>query len=74
MQQGDCNAPATMVRRMHGIFQDMIFKDLIIYMDDIIFFSATYKEHVEALARVSQCLQDLQYGWRKVSVRFSLRI
>ena len=35
MQQGECNAPATMVRAMNEIFRDMIFKDLIIYIDDI---------------------------------------
>ena len=51
MQQGDCNAPPTMVRAMNEIFRDMIFKDLIIYIDDIIISSATYKEHVEALRR-----------------------
>ena len=41
MQQGDCNAPATMVRDIYEIFKDMGFKDLIIYLDDIIIFSDT---------------------------------
>ena len=51
MQQGDCNATATMVLAMNEIFRGMIFKDLIISIDDIIISSATYKEHVEALRR-----------------------
>jgi len=42
MQQGDRNAPAMMVRAMYEIFKDMVFKDLVIYIDDIIIFSHTY--------------------------------
>jgi len=41
MQQGDRNAPATMVWAMYEIFKDMVFKDLVIYIDDIIIFSDT---------------------------------
>ena len=66
MQQGDCNAPATMVRAMNEIFRDLIFKDLIIYIDDIIISSTTYMEHVEALRKVLQRLQDQQF-WLKES-------
>ena len=66
MQQGNCNAPTTMVRAMNEIFRDMIFKDLIIYIDDITISSANYKEHVEALRRVLQLLQDQQF-WLKES-------
>ena len=61
MHQGDCNAAATMVRAMNEIFGDMIFKDLIIYIDDIIISSATYKKHVEALRRVLEHPQDPQF-------------
>jgi len=46
MQQGDRNASATMVRAMYEIFKDMVCKDLIIYIDDIIIFSDAYDEHV----------------------------
>jgi len=38
MQQGDHNTPATMIRAMYEIFKDMVFKDLVIYLDDIIMF------------------------------------
>ena len=66
MQQGDCNAPATMVRAMNEIFRDMIYKDLMIYIDDIIISSTNYKQHVEALRQVPQRLQDQQF-WVKES-------
>jgi len=51
MQQGDGNAPATMVRAMYAIFEDMVFKDLVIYLDDIIIFLDTYDEHVVSLRK-----------------------
>jgi len=41
MQQGGCNAPATMVRAMYEIFKDMVLKGLVIYINDIIIFSDT---------------------------------
>ena len=61
MQQGDCNAFRTMVQANHQIFQHMIFQHLIIYIDDIIISSSNHKEHVVALWRVLQYLQDPQF-------------
>jgi len=52
MQQGDRNSLATMVRAMYEIFKDMVFKDLVIYIDDIIIFSDTHDEHVATLRKV----------------------
>ena len=66
MQQGDSNAPATMVRAMNEIFRDMIYKDSIICIHDIIILSRNYKQYVEALRKVLQCLQDQQF-WLKES-------
>jgi len=54
MQQGDRNPPATMVRAMYEILKDMLFKDLVIYFNDIIIFSDTYDEHVDTLRKVLQ--------------------
>jgi len=42
MQKGDRNATATMVQPMYEIFKDIVFKDLVIYIDDIIIFLDTY--------------------------------
>jgi len=52
MQQGDHNTPATMVRAISEIFNDMVFKDLVVYINDIIIFSDTYNEHVATLRKV----------------------
>jgi len=66
MQQGDRNAPATMVRAMYEIFKDMVFKELVIYIDNIIIFSDTYDEHVATLRNVLQRLLDEKF-WLKAS-------
>jgi len=56
IQQGDCKAPASMVRAIYEYFKDMVFKHLVIYIDDIINFSGTYDEHVATLRKVLQRL------------------
>ena len=66
IQQGNCNAPATMVRAMYEIFKDMVFKDLVIHIDNIIIFSDTYDEHVATLRKVLQRLLDEKF-WLKAS-------
>jgi len=66
IQQGDRNAPATMVRAMYEIFKDMVFNDIVLYIDDIIIFSDTYDEHVATLRKVLQRLLDEKF-WLKAS-------
>jgi len=51
---------------MYEIFKDMVFKDLVIYIDDIIIFSDTYEEHVATLRKVLQRLLDEKF-WLKAS-------
>jgi len=54
IQQGDRNTPATIAPAMYEIFKHMVFKDLVIYLDDIIIFSDTYTEHMATLRKVLQ--------------------
>jgi len=70
MQQGDRNAPATMVRAMHEILKDMVFKDLVIYIDDIIIFSDTYDKYVAPLQKVLQRLLDEKVWLRASKCQF----
>ena len=51
---------------MNEIFRDMIYKNLINYIDDIMILSKNYKQHVETLREVLQGLQDQQF-WLKES-------
>jgi len=55
-----------MVRAMSEIFKDMVFKDLVIYIDNIIIFSDTYDEHVATLQKVLQRLFD-EIFWLKAT-------
>jgi len=66
IQQGDRNAPATMVRAMYEVFKYMVLKDLVRYIDHIIIFSDTYEEHVANLRKVLQRLLDEKF-WLKAS-------
>jgi len=66
MQHVDRNAPATVVQAMYEIFKDMVFKDLVIHIDNIIIFSDTYDEHVATLRKVLQQLLAEKF-WLKAS-------
>lgn len=52
------NAPSTFQRLMTCCFGDMNFVNLLIYLDDIIIFSATFEEHLERLQRVFDRLRE----------------
>ena len=52
MQQGDCNAPATMIRAMNYLFREV--KDRMIYLDDILIANHTYEEHINTIRQVLQ--------------------
>ena len=47
MQQGDCNARATMMRAMNYVFREV--KDQMIYLDDILIAKHTNEEHINTI-------------------------
>ena len=56
MQQGDCNAPATIMRAMNFLFRNI--KDHMIYLDDILIANHTYKEHIKTIRAVMKMAKD----------------
>lgn len=54
IQQGVCNAPATMAWALYKKFKYIVFKDLVIYIYNIIILSYTYDEHIVTLQKVFQ--------------------
>ncbi len=56
MPFGLMNAPATFQAMMNGIFQDLIDVGVLAYMDDILIYAATQKEHDDLVVTVLQRL------------------
>lgn len=53
------NAPATFQRVMDHVLKDLIGKCCLVYMDDIIIFSASLQEHLVNLSKVLQALEKV---------------
>ena len=58
MPFGLCNAPGTFQRLMERIFGDQSLQSVLLYLDDVVVFSATFEQHLQrlemVLARVRQ--------------------
>ena len=52
MPFGLINAPATFQRVMDRVFQEVTWKFVLVYIDDIIIYSKTYEDHLEHLKNV----------------------
>ncbi|KAJ9519415.1 hypothetical protein QJQ45_023059 [Haematococcus lacustris] len=54
---GLTNAPATFQRVMNNIFQDLLGKSVLVYLDDVLIMSRSLEEHFMHLEQVLQRLQ-----------------
>ena len=63
---GLCNALATFMRVMNVIFRPFIDEFVLVYLDDILFFSRTWGEHVCHVKKVLDALKR-----EKIYVKFS---
>ncbi|GBG73094.1 hypothetical protein CBR_g12810 [Chara braunii] len=61
MPFGLCNAPGTFQHAMNRIFHDYLDKFVIVYLDDIRFFSKTVEEHVAHLDKVLSLLRQHKF-------------
>lgn len=66
MPFGLCNAPGTFQRLMERMFGDRRYQSVLLYLDDVIVFSATVEQHLKRLEEVFSRLQD-QYLKVKLS-------
>jgi len=57
MQQGDCNAPATMMRAMNWLLREFLGKTVMVYLADILIGNNTYEEHVQIVKAVLKTLE-----------------
>ncbi|GBG66655.1 hypothetical protein CBR_g66791 [Chara braunii] len=61
MPFGFCNAPGTFQTEMHRILRPYLDKFMVVYLDNILVFNRTAREHAEHLALILQSLRDTQY-------------
>ncbi|GJP42088.1 hypothetical protein CLOM_g1680 [Closterium sp. NIES-68] len=66
MSFGLTNAPSTFLRTMNGVFRDLIDKCVIIYLDDILIYNTTWKQHLKDLEAIFQRLTNIRVA--KVTV------
>ena len=52
MSFGLCNAPATFQAVMNDLIEDLIGYGVIVYIDDINIYAATFEEHLKLLREV----------------------
>jgi len=56
---GMTNSPATFQTMMNDIFQNLIAEGIVVvYLNDILIFTKTEKEHAQAVRRVLQVLKE----------------
>jgi len=58
MPFGVCNGPSSFQRLMSAVLRGLQWQICLVYLDDIIVFSATFEEHVARLEMVFQRLRD----------------
>ena len=54
LAMGLCNSPATYQRIMTYVLQNMLWKDALVYLDDIIVLGKSYFQHLQALEEIFQ--------------------
>jgi hypothetical protein len=71
MPFGLTNAPATFQSIMNTIFQPMLRKQVLVYVDDILVFSKTLAEHKQHLQQVFDILHQNQLSLKKSKCPFA---
>lgn len=51
------NAPATFQRCMNNLLEELIYKDCLVYLDDIIVYSTSLEEHIMSIRKVFEKLR-----------------
>lgn len=64
------NAPATFQRMMDQVLQEVNEKFAVVYMDDILVFSRTFKDHLEHLQKVFDLLEEAGLRMGKDKCKF----
>ena len=71
MPFGLTNAPTTFYTLMNKIFRPYLDKFMVVYLDDIVIYSNTLKEHVEPLRKVFKILRQNELYVKKEKFSFA---
>ncbi|WVZ77328.1 LOW QUALITY PROTEIN: hypothetical protein U9M48_025207 [Paspalum notatum var. saurae] len=71
MPFGLTNAPATFQAAMNTIFQPLLRKSVLVFVDDILVYSKTLEEHVQHLQEVFQILSQHQLFLKRSKCSFA---
>lgn len=71
MAFGLTNAPASFQGVMNKIFAHLLRKGVIIFMDDILVYSASLEEHLKLLQQVFQVIRDHQFFLKRSKCFFA---
>ena len=58
MPFGLCNAPGTFQWLMERVLHGLVWKHVVVYLDDVVIFSKTREEHIEHLTQVFHCFEQ----------------
>jgi hypothetical protein len=70
MPFGLTNAPSTFQRAMNEIFREVLYKYVVVYLDDIIVYSKTFKENLEHLAKAFSILGAAGIRLKRIKCEF----
>ena len=73
MPFGLTNAPSTFQRAMNNIFRSILYKYVLVYLDDIIIYSETYEEHLQHLREVLKRVKKANLRLNKKKCEFVKR-
>ena len=59
MPMGLCNAPSHFQHVMHHIFFDLLYRGVLVYLDDVLIYSRTLEEHRKLLRAVFAKLKEI---------------
>lgn len=71
---GLCNGPATFQTLMNSVFPDVIYVYLVVYLNDILMFSYSEKEHMKHVSLVLRGLKENELVLYTYSVQFFVLI
>ena len=67
------NAPATFQRLMEYVLAGLAGEECLIYLDDVIIFSSSFKDHLLRLTKVFQALQKVGLQLKPTKCQFAHR-